>query len=350
MTSAPTAAPARVVAACAPALTARIVRRVPLCYEGGADPALDRPAHVRAGSGLGRVGDQLVVVQDDANFLALIAPESGLARPVPLPAGADGRRQFDDGRGNKRLKMDLEACFVAPGEEGEPLFVALGSGSTDRRERAVVAAALDTPHAARVVVRDARALYAALRGAPGFAPGEMNVEGACYVNGRVRLFGRGNGAAREGYPSLNATCDLEWPALRAYLADPEHAPPPAPTNVVQYRLGEIDGLTLGFTDAAVVGAGAGARVIFSAAAEDSPDATRDGRVSGSVIGVIDARGHASWAPVLDTDGRPFAGKLEGILAAPGDAGRLHGVIDQDAPDVPSELCEVALGGGWWETH
>ena len=45
-------------------------------------------------------------------------------------------------------------------------------------------------------------------------------------------------------------------------------------DVVRYELGVIDGIPLGFTDATALGDA----VLFSAAAEDSPDATRDGRV------------------------------------------------------------------------
>ena len=341
----PASTPARVVAACDPSLSARMARRVPLLYAEGPSPADDRPGHVRAGSGVARVGGHLVVVQDDAHFLAIVAPD-GRAHALALPPGADGGRQFDDRRGNKHLKMDLEACFAAPDDDGRPLFVALGSGSSSRRERVVVARGLDAPQPSdggAVVVREAGALYAALRGAAGFAPGEMNVEGACYVGGRVRLFGRGNGASRDGHASLDATCDLDWPALRAYLADPERAGAPVPSDVVQYALGEIGGLRLGFTDATAAGE---RRILFCAAAEDSPDATRDGRVSGSAVGLIDERGHARWTLVLDENGQPFAGKAEGLALVPGEPAQIQLVIDQDDPDAPSVLCDVTLGGEW----
>ena len=44
-----------------PSLAARVVRSVPLLYAAGADPSLDRPAHVRAASGMARVGDRVAV-------------------------------------------------------------------------------------------------------------------------------------------------------------------------------------------------------------------------------------------------------------------------------------------------
>ena len=49
---------------------ARVVRRIALHYAGGADPALDRPAHVRAASGLCWIGPVLAVVSDDASSFA----------------------------------------------------------------------------------------------------------------------------------------------------------------------------------------------------------------------------------------------------------------------------------------
>ena len=108
-------------------LWATVLSRRPLRFAGGPDAAQDRPAHVRAGSGLAAAGGRLVVVQDDANFLALIdpgRPES--ARAIALPRGEDGARQFGDSRGNKHLKLDLEACVGTP----DGSFVAFGSGST----------------------------------------------------------------------------------------------------------------------------------------------------------------------------------------------------------------------------
>jgi len=95
-----------------PTLSARVVRRVTMRYTGGADPTIDRPAHVRAASGIAWVGAKVAVIQDDANFVALVDPATGLAESVALPRGAGGLRLFDDGRGNKAEKLDHEAVAV----------------------------------------------------------------------------------------------------------------------------------------------------------------------------------------------------------------------------------------------
>src|SRR5690606_19389198 len=104
-----------------------------LLYAQGADPALDRPAHVRAGSGLAWLGPRLVVVQDDASFLALLDAPDAPVSAVALDHVAHGRRQFDDQRGNKKSKLDLEACTVVCGR-GDERMIAWGSGSLPIRE------------------------------------------------------------------------------------------------------------------------------------------------------------------------------------------------------------------------
>jgi hypothetical protein len=186
----------------------------------------------------------------------------------------------------------------------------------------------------------AHSLYAALRAERRFSGSEMNIEGAALVGSTVRLFNRGNGAAVDGHLPVDASCDLPLAALLAYLQDPS-GPPPRLDNIDQHDLDSIDTLRLGFTDATT----RGGAVYFSAAAEDSPDATRDGRVAGSVLGVLE-EGGGRWTLLVDAAGAPFDGKVEGIAFWRDRSDRLWGVIDADDPDRPSELCEIELSGGW----
>ena len=317
-------------------------------YAAGADPAIDRPAHVRAASGIAWVGEKVAVIQDDASFVALVDPETGLAEAVPLPPDASGRRLFDDERGNKADKLDHEALASIPTDDGA-LLVALGSGSMPRRESIALIAGLATERAVTRVSATPR-FYSGLRASAPFAGSELNVEGAIYLDGRLRLFGRGNGAVRGEVRPVNATCEIEWAALRAHVETPDHAPPPTPFNVVHYELGSIDGARLAFTDATPGWAFAGARsVLYLAAAEASPDAIRDGEVAGSAIGVIEERDGvtmARWAEVRDSDGSHLPLKAEGVALMPGAPGRLLVSVDADAHDLPSELLELQLEGPW----
>ncbi|MGZ3477188.1 MAG: hypothetical protein ACXWUG_26785, partial [Polyangiales bacterium] len=58
-----------------PDLEVVIRGRRELRYGLGADPSIDRPAHVRAASAVVRMGTRLAIVQDDASFLALVDGE-----------------------------------------------------------------------------------------------------------------------------------------------------------------------------------------------------------------------------------------------------------------------------------
>jgi hypothetical protein len=323
-----------------PALAAVVVARASLYYAEGADASLDRPAQVRAGSSLAWVPGGIALVQDDANFVALVDPDGPRVRAIHLPAGAAGRRQFDDRRGNKAHKLDLEACVAVETEDGT-LLLALGSGSTAAREHVALVRGWESsePHVAVVHVPR---LYDTLRREHAFAGSELNIEGAVHLGDRLRLFGRGNGAPRADVRPINATCDLDWPTLLAHLRAPDRGPPPTPTNVVPYGLGTLGGLALSFTDAALWRDA----MLYTATAEDSPDATRDGRVSGSVVGVINDAERVRWAPLTDAAGQPFVGKVEGVVATGGAGDRLFAVVDADDPDAASELCTVELRGEW----
>ncbi|MBW8771758.1 MAG: hypothetical protein JF590_00460 [Gemmatimonadetes bacterium] len=320
-----------------PSLSAVVIDQRPLYYAEGADAALDRPAYVRAGSSLAWVPDGLAVIQDDANFLALIDPKSGAVRSITLPAGEGGRRQFDKERGNKKAKLDLEAC-VAVEVAGRPLLLAFGSGSTERRQEILKVEGWHRPEPA-VALLAADRFYELLRAVPEFAPSRLNIEGVAALGEHLRLFSRGNGKPKDGIAPANATCDIHLGALLDLLSGKPSAALPKVVNIHQYDLGLLAGVPLSFTDATPWREG----VLFSAAAEASPDAVEDGLVTGSVIGAIDEAGWGRWTPITDRSGRAFGAKVEGVVLAK-EEGHLHVVVDADDPKVASVLCTVELGG------
>jgi hypothetical protein len=299
-----------------PRLVAQVVARRPLVYTSA--PA-DAPRHVRAASGLCRPGPWLVAIQDDAAWLALIDPPSGEVRALPLPPGPDGLRVYE-----KATKPDFEACFA----DAAGVVWAFGSGSRPARER--IAQVGETTR-----IFDAAALYGQLRARADFAGSELNVEGALLLpGGTLRLFQRGNGAGA----AVDATADLDWPAVVAWLDGRGDAP--TLRSVTAYHLGALEGVRVTFTDAAM---GPGA-LLFTAAAEASPDAYADGAVAGSVLGVFDPDGALRWAPLTDGAGRTLPVKVEGLDWHDGGA---WAVTDADDPERPSELLRVELRGPWW---
>lgn len=306
------------------ALAARVVSRRPLVYARGADASLDRPGHVRAGSALARLPcGRLCIVQDDASFLAVFDPVTGAVEDVAFPSG-DGERQFDDARGNKSKKLDLEATIAF--DDGT--LVAFGSGSSPLRERVAVVRGQD----ARIV--GAAELYASMRAEQAFSGSELNVEGSALSGDDVVFFQRGNGAGA----AVSATARVDARRLRAYLEGDGPCPPLR--EVVAWDLGDASGVRLAFTD----GAAAARGLAFLACAEASPDATRDGPVSAVAIGLLDDRARTCvLAPIFDERGAPLLDKAEGLSF---DGDRAWAVVDKDDPKVPSELLELALGEGW----
>jgi hypothetical protein len=280
-------------------------------------------------------------VQDDANFVGIIDVATAQVDAIELPPGRYGARQFDDLRGNKRWKFDLEACFLLEDADGARL-VALGSGSSRLRERIVV---IDWRDSGRPLIHglDGAPLFAALREAWGTIGANNNIEGAVALDdGAIRLLTRGTGRSRDGKRTPSATCDLDRAKLSAYLAAPQRAAPPVPRNLRLHDLGMLDGIALGFTDATRWGRS----WLYSATAEDTADPVDDGPVAGSAIGIAAEQGIGRWAVVTWPDLSRLIGKIEGIVADPRDDGRLLAVLDADDPREPSVLCTVELDGPW----
>ena len=304
----------------------RVVERHRLHYQGGADAALDRPAHVRSASGLARWRGHLAVVSDDANFIGLIDLGTGACRAITLPVGAGGVRQFDSQRGNKLAKLDLEALFA----DGDRL-IALGSdsGLAIRRHAVIV-----DDGGVRVVALPR--LYQALR-RPELGAGQLNLEGAT-VEGDVLVLGnRGGDVGSDGAPTRDGLVRLPLAAVRALLDDPEGAPLPE----VRWQLADLGaqgGVALRLTELEATAGG----LFYAATAEATDSAFDDGAVTGSALGVI-AAGQARWAPVEDERGRPLVAKLEGLVAV---GGRMLASVDADDPGAASELLVLALDGPW----
>lgn len=319
-------------------LGCHVVHSSPLTYDDDAHPEVEyRPPHVRAASSLVLLVDRYAIVQDDANFLALIDPDSHHVRSHPLPAGPEGLRVFDHDEGTGHHKLDLEACAVVPGTDKRRL-VAFGSGSSDNREWVVTVdwRSDDEPHTSLI---EAPAFYKSMRAQTDFSGSGLNVEGSIFVGeDRLRLFQRGNAEPTGSLDPVDATADLKWSALEAHLESPEEHPPPTLENVVQYDLGTLHDVRLTFSDAAVVGD----VILFSASAENE----ETGDVVGSVLGIIDEDG-ARLAELFHEDGTPFEGKVEGLSLRPGHSRRVSFVIDADASDEASLIYEAVLEGPWF---
>jgi hypothetical protein len=308
-----------------PSLLAVLGPTFPLLYREGGSHADDHPAFARAASAIVHWQHKRVIIQDDVNALAIgplaeeaFAPE-GL-QPLLLPRGAGGRRRHEDAIGNKRQKLDLEAAVVLP----DGRLLVLGSGSLRARERFVLIGADGSCQ-----VRDASELYAKLRSQPAFAGSELNLEGVLVRSNALELFQRGNGLATGELAPVSAVGTLPLDRFLSWL---DHGGPvPELTRIVQVDLGQLGGVRLSFTDAALARDGS---VAFLASAEDSRDAIQDGQVLGSRFGILDERG-VRLVEIVDACGAPCMLKLEGLHAHPCDAACFDVVADMDHPEQPA---------------
>lgn len=300
-----------------------------LTYNEGPSDEVDRPAHVRAASGLSAFRECLAVIQDDANWLAFIDADQQVTA-VPLPPSPAGERVFSKKRGNQDDKYDLEACVtVVSGGESE--LVGFSSGS--RAERDWVLRVRDPGEGAEFEAEfvAAPAFYAAMRDDKAFSGAGLNIEGALSLDhDRIRLFQRGNADACDGFDPVDATGEFSWAALCRHLDDPDLHTPPAIENIRTYDLGTLQGVRLTFSDAEHLGEG---RVLFSASAE----VPGTGEIKGSVLGIIESDGQARWTHLTDKNDLPFKGKIEGLTLDASNRGRVYFVIDDDDEDTPSRI-------------
>ncbi|HEY4056355.1 MAG TPA: hypothetical protein VGM39_07090 [Kofleriaceae bacterium] len=300
-----------------PTLSVRILSTRTLRYDTPSDPREDRPAHVRAASGIAIQHGRLVIAQDDTLFFGVVSRDGVSA--MRLPRGLEGRRRFEVALGNKLDKVDLESCVAVDDE-----LWAFGSGSLPMRDKIC--------RVSEGVVRmlDCAPLYARCREALDDC---LNIEGAAAVRDELWLFHRGNTGEHDPGP---AVIRFSLAAFRGYL---DASPMPPILGVEEYALGTIDGVRLGFTDAVAIGD----RVLYLAAAEAAANAIDDGRAVGSHLGVIEPDGRVRCTPI-SLDGKPI--KAEGLAIDPRTPDRGWVVIDPDDTEQPATLIDIELVGFW----
>ena len=297
----------------------------------------DDGSPVRAASALAPLGGGWLVAQDDATHGALV--RGGSVERLRLVPPVEGHEVFSEADGTKHLKPDLEAACGLVLDRGAPGVLLLGSGSTERRRRAVLVAEGPASGAGgpQVASGPLDALYNAVARALAVPEGQLNLEGVARNGSVLRWFQRGNLAA--GVPS--GSVDVDLPGLVEALLgrlDPAEVRIKDPRT---YELGTVRGVGLAATDAVAL---PGGRVLLSAAAEDTPNAYDDGPVVGAALTLLD--GDA----VVDLVGLPEVGgvvqKVEGlgVVELLDDGARLLAVVDADDPLAASS--ELVLRLTW----
>jgi hypothetical protein len=317
-----------------PAREARVGECRDLWYAPPVEADAERAAFVRGASGLAYFGDQIAVIQDDTQYLGLVAPD-GAVTSLSLPPGPEKRRRFEDALGNKHLKLDFEAVTSFTHRNTWHL-VAFGSGSSPARESLLIMERGAPNAAPSIRVALARDLYAMLRGVHSFCGGQLNLEGAATSSDELVLLQRG--IPSPGATPFNAALHLNLHAFVTWLRG--DGPLPKPSRIRRYELPHHGSLGYGFSDLTAVGA---ERFVFTASSEDTPSALDDGPILGSKIGLL-TRDRAWSADLVDANGRALAIKAEGVLSLPGRPDRFLVVLDSDDVNAPARLCNVHWPG------
>jgi hypothetical protein len=285
----------------------------------------DREPHLSAASGLVRVGNHLYVVADDENHLGVFSAHDHAA-PGELLRVLRG--DLPDGmKKRKAAKADFEALVALPAfaDYSHGALMALGSGSRENRTNAVLISldANGVAHrdAGRPRVVDFTPLFQSLIDEFG----DVNIEGAFIDGDHLSLLQRGNkGSGR------NARIRVALAPMLARIAQGHDSVSSNLIDVLDFSLGHVGDVPLGFTDAAALPDGG---FVFTAAAEDTDNSYADGACAGAAIGIVNAESKMRHIWTLQESIKP-----EGIAArVTHDGLELFIVTDQDDAAIPAQL-------------
>ncbi len=319
----------------APAITPPVRNAAPFVDTRPLDPtlsghlALGTPdatgrMHVSAASGLATAGGAAWVVSDEYGELARF---DQLTTPGALLSGLSRQKK----------KPDLESLVRIPDATGGgSLLVAFGSGSARNRGRALVQsvnAAGNTVGAP--IAADLAPLFAAL---DERLPLQPNFEGLALRQGaqgaELLLFHRGKMVA-----DVNTIFRLDAARTIAALRAGAAVPADVVLGQATVDLGMLGGERLGFADARTLADG---RIAFIASAEGN-DATGDGPIKGSVVGILDANFAVQalrplTGPARKVEGLELTRELDPTAAATS----FTLVTDPDDPTKAAEVLTVDL--------
>lgn len=279
------------------------------------------PNFLSSASGVTRAGEYFHVIADDGLHLGVF--QAGSKEPGSLLKLFDRPDLPLDEKERKALKPDLEASTIVTRGD-QRLLLAVGSGSTERRNTGVLVPLESDGKPGPPQEFDLTPLYSELRQRYP----DLNIEGMAPVGERLRLLQRGNSD-----PVINGVIDLD---LNRALEKMEQGKALTADLIVATReadLGTVPDSQVPwtFTDLAPLQDG---RSVFTAAAEDTDNPYEDGEVLGSAVGILEADGSVSAIYRLQNQV-----KVEGV-DVDGDQATL--VTDADDPHRPGQMFRIRL--------
>ncbi len=270
-----------------------------------------------------KVGNTAFVVADDELHLAVFKLDNN--EPGSMHRLLPGELP-DQPADLASAKPDFESLIYLPSDYAPPkgALLAVPSGATPAKCLGVMVpfGADGSLQAPKTI--DFTSLYKQL--ATTF--GALRIEGAVCGDGEIILFQRGNG---EG--TSNAAIKLHGERFNDCLRFFSSIESICLDKIIPYDLGDIDGVMLGFTDAAPLPNGS---IVFTAAAESHNDGER-GEHKGFAMGIMERDGTIGSLKVIKNGPR-----VEGIFAEQQEKVLLWLVIDNSDPNGPSAIFTVPL--------
>lgn len=290
---------------------------------------------IPSASGIEWVGDHYYVIGDDSPYLFCLNAEFKVVQKVPL-LEADS---LVEGRIPKTVKPDLEA-ITSLTLDGQPYVFIIGSGSTTARHNGYLVP-LSRQGAGKPVLIPLQPLYDQLRHDKSIiGEATLNIEGLAADEEYLYLLQR----FAPGGNNVLITYTLS--AIEPYLSG--KGPAPKPNSVQTWALPEMEQIKTGFSGLAQA---LGGRLLFTASAEETPNAVLDGEIYGSLVGWLkahtaDEAGHLAKpqvvVPITEANGTPYKSKVESICIIEEDRHHLQAVAVSDNDNGASELIKLTF--------
>ncbi|WP_125077639.1 DUF6929 family protein [Rufibacter latericius] len=288
---------------------------------------------IPSASGIERVGDQYYVIGDDSPYLFTLDKNFKVTKKTPLFEASS----MVEGRIPKPVKPDLEAITQLTMEGGQPYLFIIGSGATEPRNTGfLIPLTRNGPD--KPITINLTPLYNQLRANKAITgQAALNIEGLAADEEYVYFLQR----YAPGGQNVLITYTLE--SMVPFLQGKGAAP--KPSGIKSWTLPDIAQIKTGFSGMTTA---LGGRMLFTASAEETPNAVLDGEIYGSLVGLLQAHPHNTPGPakpqvavtITEQDGTPYKSKIESICISGQDRSDLTAVCVADNDDGFSELVVV----------
>jgi hypothetical protein len=288
---------------------------------------------IPSASGIERVGQQYYVIGDDSPYLFTLDESFKVVHKTPLFQA----NSVVNGRIPKPVKPDLEAITQITLEGGQPSLLIVGSGATEPRNTGFLIP-LTRNGPGKPITINLKPLYDQLRANKSVTgQAALNIEGLAADEEYLYLL------QRYAPGGQNVLITYTMDSITPFLLG--KGPAPKPAGIQAWELPDLEQTKTGFSGMTTA---LGGRMLFTASAEETPNAVLDGEIYGSMVGLLQAHPHKTTqpaklqvvVPITEKDGIAYKSKIESICISGQDRNDLTAVCVADNDNGHSELVVV----------